>query len=253
MAFGLFGKKKIKLYIDGCSYSAYDWPSWADLIALSNKQVLHLAKSGSGNERIFFNLVSNLDKLDKNTKVLLQWSSFPRFDYFTNEGRWQSNGNVHYVESFMNVSKTWWTDEFAAYKTFNCVKAAIELLENRGIDFYMMTMDDWSLYKDVVPLNWQSIINHPRMLVHNLNDFCKDGEKYKYQAPWQDQAYVDDHPSIVDHFRIAEFLSPYLNVSLSEYWIERMEETHKKLVTATTREEIHEYSGNWFRTVRDFG
>ena len=226
------------------------WPTWADLIVkhYPRNTAVNLANSGAGNEKIFFNLVHHSKNfIPGTTKVILQWSSYPRIDYWKTPLKWNGDGNRYYVNDFVERSKDWWSDDYLQFKVYYYVEMAAKLLTSMNVEFYFMTMDDWNDYKSKastqLELNWDKIINHPNMIMHDIDTFCKDDNKYVYQAPWQDQSYPDGHPNIISHMKIARFVNDKcLRISLDESLIYKYQELDKNINICDTKEQIEKLS-----------
>ena len=230
------------IYIDGCSYSRYYWPCWADIFRYSNRNVMNLAESGSGNERIFFNLVQNIHLLEPGSKVVLQWSSWPRFDYWHDPMKWDAKGNRYYVGQFVEESKEWWSEDYLIFKTYHYVSLARKLLTDAGIEFYFMTMNDWNEHKNKASKklgnNWDRIIQDPKMILHNIDAYAYEDEKYCYTAPWVKGYAPDGHPTIESHIKIANYVNSFLNINIDRYYVEKLEELHKTLLDLDEVNEI---------------
>lgn len=247
----------MNLYIDGCSYSSYYWPSWADLLAMSNSDSYNIAESGAGNERIFLNMMHNLPKfIPGKTKVILQWSSWPRFDHWkpnTFPWRWDAAGNRYYVGDFIEKNSAWWDDDYLKFKTYHYVKAAAAVLESANIEYYFLTMDNWSKYKTAkTPYDWHSLITHPKMILHDINDYManKKFNCYSYFAPWESKVVPDGHPTVEAHLSIANHVNRYLNLNIDQTLSDDFSNIHKKITENESLEEIKKFSKSYKRSDR---
>tara|TARA_B110000858_G_C17697881_1_gene424466 strand:+ start:19 stop:891 length:873 start_codon:yes stop_codon:yes gene_type:complete len=80
-----FGKHK-RLFVIGCSFTHWIWPTWADII---QKQHPHLeyynfGVPGCGNDYMLtiINQITREYTLDENDLVIIMWSSFHRLSYY---------------------------------------------------------------------------------------------------------------------------------------------------------------------------
>jgi len=234
------------LYIDGCSYSSYYWATWADILCESNPDSYNIAESGSGNERIFFNLMHNFHKFTPgSTKVVLQWSSYPRFDHWDPRKplKWFSAGNRYFTGNFVEDNSKWWSDDWCKFKSYHYVKAAADLLDKANIEYYFLTMDDWYSNQDSTAarlgINWQSIIFHPRMIMHNIDEFIEKDQKYEYSAEWTNGVCQDGHPAIESHIRIAEVVNQSLNMNISSEVVQHYRTMDREIKQRDKLDEIH--------------
>jgi len=238
----------MKLYIDGCSYSSYYWPTWADLLVMSNTESFNVSESGAGNERIFFNMMQNLSKfVPGETKVILQWSSWPRFDYWkpNQTPRWDAAGNRYYVGDFIEQNVDWWNEDYLKFKTYHYVCAAAKILEAANIDYYFLTMDDWSRYKSSkIPADWNSVISHPKMLIHDINRYVDEGKfkSYSFFAPWESKVVPDGHPTVEAHRSIAHYVNQYLNMNIDSSLDAQYLDLHAKIAANDSLDEIKKIS-----------
>lgn len=89
----------------GCSFTSYDWPTWADLLA-EHYPVTVTAGSGWGNYRIFRELwyLNSTGRIQSNDLVMICWTSVCREDRWW-RGAWHSGGNIwsnsHYDDHFV--------------------------------------------------------------------------------------------------------------------------------------------------------
>jgi hypothetical protein len=237
----------MQLYIDGCSYSSYYWPTWADFLVKQypRKQAVNIAMSGSGNERIFFNLLQNSKHfIPGETKVFLQWSSYPRIDTWKSRLNWETPGNRYYVGDFVERNKDWWNDEYLQFKIFHYVNLAQKLLSDLGVEFYFMTMDNWYEHSTKIGVDWQEVIESPAMVLHNIDGYINKDEKYIYQSPWQDGKYPDGHPSVESHLKIAKFINnSFLHIDLDQDLISKYKHLHETLKLCDTLDDVHNAAG----------
>jgi hypothetical protein len=89
-------KKYKRIFAFGCSFTAYKWPTWADIIAVEAKtQYYNYAMAGLGNLGIM-NRVTSANakyKFNQDDLVMILWSTFSREDRWV-DGKWFSQGNV---------------------------------------------------------------------------------------------------------------------------------------------------------------
>lgn len=89
-------KKYKRVFAFGCSFTAYRWPTWADLIAVETKvDYYNFAMSGLGNLGIMSRIVeaNARYKFNEDDLVVVMWSTYSREDRWIN-GNWYAMGNV---------------------------------------------------------------------------------------------------------------------------------------------------------------
>jgi len=109
MNFDTLTNKK-RLFVIGCSFTNYLWPTWADILAHDlDITYINLGRSGAGNQYISNRIVqAHLEyKFTKDDIVIIQWSNMLREDIFLSDD-WVTPGNF--------FTSTWFEDKFKLYK-----------------------------------------------------------------------------------------------------------------------------------------
>lgn len=145
-----------RLFVFGCSFSAYCWPTWADLVSTSFDEYYNYGLSGLGNRAITERIAeaNHFYNFNKDDTIIVQWSTHVRHDWFNPEGLtantrlsgWKTYGsifNYHNRELFDNK----WVDTFFHeptyfYHTLNFISLTQSLLENTGAKWYMTGIGD---------------------------------------------------------------------------------------------------------------
>lgn len=89
-------KKYKRIFAFGCSFTAYRWPTWADIIAVEAKtEYYNYGLAGLGNLGIMCKIVeaNARYKFNEDDLVMVMWSTYSREDRWINNG-WYSMGNV---------------------------------------------------------------------------------------------------------------------------------------------------------------
>lgn len=90
-------KKYKRVFAFGCSFTCYQYPTWANLIqkACVNAEFYNFGRSGGGNLFISSRIVEadRKFKFESNDLIIVMWSTFCREDRFVNE-KWLIPGNI---------------------------------------------------------------------------------------------------------------------------------------------------------------
>lgn len=97
-------KKYKRIFAFGCSFTAYGWPTWADIIAVEAKtirtepygsQYFNYGVSGLGNLGIMARIAeaNARYRFNQDDLVMVMWSTYSREDRWLNDG-WYAMGNV---------------------------------------------------------------------------------------------------------------------------------------------------------------
>jgi len=89
-----------KLFTFGCSFTKYQWPTWADLLAENYTTHIQHGSPGVGNFHIYFRVMQevSMGNICPEDTVVIMWTSILRYDLFIHDpagsGKWKSQGNI---------------------------------------------------------------------------------------------------------------------------------------------------------------
>ena len=86
-----------KLFTFGCSFTNYNWDTWADLLAENYTNHIQHGRPGAGNQYIYFKVMQEiyLQNISPEDTVVIMWTSILRYDLFKQKNLgWTTNGNV---------------------------------------------------------------------------------------------------------------------------------------------------------------
>lgn len=86
-----------RIFTFGCSYTLYQWPTWADILIYDTSiEGFNYALPGLGNVGIMHRLIEAdiRHKFNENDCILICWSDWTREDRYLNGG-WKRYGNVY--------------------------------------------------------------------------------------------------------------------------------------------------------------
>lgn len=138
---------KTNLITFGCSFTSFDWPTWADFLSSYYNTYTNYGKAGSGNRAIFHKIVEYLDSKENFTQdqIIIQWSSCVREDKYDKHSNqdYLCAGNItnnpFYSKEYV-VSHFSFQQELA--ETVNYIKTVKTLLEYHNINYIMTFMLD---------------------------------------------------------------------------------------------------------------
>ena len=149
---------KKRLFVFGCSYSAYIWPTWADFIGIGFEEKWNYAQPGIGNRAIFERLMQAISKhnINANDTVILQWTHHTRHDWHLNRDildrgiGWQTNGSIFMGRNVKFFTREWlqrFFDEESYYMhTLNFMLGAKLALDNIGCDTKYVNLLDFEVF-----------------------------------------------------------------------------------------------------------
>lgn len=144
-----------RLFVFGCSYTAYSWPGWADLLSMEFDMFENWGLAGIGNRGIAERIAECNVKhtFGPDDTVIVQWSTHLRNDFFHQEGTltnrlpgWKTSGSIfNYLNSPIyddNWYKTFFDEEAYFMHTLNNITATQHLLESTGANWFMTSIGD---------------------------------------------------------------------------------------------------------------
>jgi len=148
----------MRLFTFGCSFTNYNWPTWADLYGLEFGAFhYNWGYAGLGNRAIAERLAECHARMEISAEdtVIIQWSSPLRHDYMrTNthkiEGTcWATHGSVFSKENSKVFDYKWiqtfWDEKAYLIHTLNNIILTIKFLEGTGCKWMMTSMNDLQL------------------------------------------------------------------------------------------------------------
>ena len=145
---------KNRLFTFGCSYTLYNWPTWADLLGLEYPIFFNWGYAGLGNRAIAERLAEAHARFNINESdtVIIQWSSPLRHDWmhFGKGGddltNWRTHGSIFSKENSKIFKYDWieqfWDEKAYFIHMFNHMVLAQQLLESTGCKWWMTSMYD---------------------------------------------------------------------------------------------------------------
>lgn len=144
-----------RLFVFGCSYTNYAWPTWANFLSIEYKNFQNWAMPGLGNRAIAERVAECCcrHEFNKNDLVIVQWSSHLRNDWYnvdntqTGMGGWRTRGSIfNYINLERIYDRKWierfWFEPAYIMHTINNIRLVQGLLESTGCEYYMTGMGD---------------------------------------------------------------------------------------------------------------
>ena len=223
-----------RLYVLGCSFSNYAWPTWADMLGLEFDEYENWAFPGLGNRAIAERVaeIHAKNKLTKDDTVVIQWTSHLRHDWHATDTRHQDNAGWKTSGSLFNYInqeifdekwiKTFWSETSYIMHTFNNILLTQEFLNGIGCNWRMTSIgyinkmnsdypdgehgeqtSDINVWESQPSLKvYKKIFDDETKWIMPVGTFAWNHElkPYKFKS-MQDQAVfaIDRHPTIQQH------------------------------------------------------
>ena len=145
-----------RLFTFGCSFTLYNWPTWADLFGLEFPQAFNWGCPGIGNRGILerlFECDARMNFVPTDT-IIIQWTSYLRHDYMRtntidkekNISSWKTCGSIFNKNNQNIFDRNWinkfWEERVYFIHTLNAIVGAIGFLEGKGCKWAMTSMND---------------------------------------------------------------------------------------------------------------
>jgi hypothetical protein len=229
-----------RLFVLGCSFTNYAWPTWADMLGTEFEVYENWGYPGLGNQAICERLVElhAREHLTKNDTVIIQWTSHLRNDYHTTDTRregvlegvgWKTCGSIfNYINAELYSDewiKTFWDETSYTMHLLNNIVLAQGLLKSIDCNWYMTSMGELekmnsdypdglkgevgstnNIWKDIPPLSMYKdlIANNRWIRPVGTTAWNSKIEHFKFKDLLNTHKFTTDrHPSIDQH---AEYL-----------------------------------------------
>ena len=136
-----------RLFAFGCSFTRYNWPTWADLLGQEFEGYYNYGRAGAGNLFISCMLGEAIARynINKNDTVMIMWSNVTREDRYVEE--WVNPGNIFtqttYPEDFV---KNFITVRGCYIRDLALINLTHNLLKNLGCKYEFMSMIDMNSF-----------------------------------------------------------------------------------------------------------
>jgi hypothetical protein len=144
-----------RLFTFGCSFTLYNWPTWADIYGLEYGPLhYNWGYPGLGNRALLERLGECHARMNitKDDTVIIQWSSAIRHDYLrtdiikTEGTNWRTHGSIFSKENAKVFDNKWikdfWDEKAYLIHTLNFITTAMAMLEGIGCKWMMTSMND---------------------------------------------------------------------------------------------------------------
>ena len=132
-----------RLFTFGCSFTQYQWPTWADILGREFDLFENWGMCAGGNQFILNSLIEcNLrNKLQKTDTVIIMWSSITRLDRYFNHG-WHPTGNFLHPAALDNDNHIRDIYDYRGLliRDLAVIEASARLLESIGCNYQFHSM-----------------------------------------------------------------------------------------------------------------
>lgn len=233
-----------RLFTFGCSFTAYKWATWANILAYEFDCEFHnFGKSGAGNAYIA-NQITQTNQYYNFTKddlVIVCWTNISREDRWTKENAWITPGNIYSQQEYnTRFIKNWANSTHFALRDFSYIDLIDNYL-NQKTNYHFLSMCNLSEHIN----QWEDSAIHKEENITELSKLYRNtldkiapsfynvlwngNVDYKWKKDWKEihPHYSDGHPTILEHY---EYLTKIFNYDFSNNTKLAVENTYAKFV-----------------------
>lgn len=224
-----------RIFTLGCSFTSYNWPTWADLLikGVENKNVTgyNLGIAGAGNNLISQRFLEAYKyfKIDSNDLVLICWTSTTREDRWLGTD-WSRYGNVYTSKYYEKLPKEFLNEDHFNISSVSSMFYVNEILKINNIEHLNFSMhnylqSEWShipLVSDAISdiMKFFDIsFELPSMMdyleLNNRSDSKSTNRPIIIYPENPKNKHVEHHPTTLEHFKyLKEVLIPSLSLNI---------------------------------------
>jgi hypothetical protein len=221
-------KKYKRIFAFGCSFTAYKWPTWADIIAVETKaDYYNHAMAGMGNLGIMARVTeaNARYKFNDTDLVMIMWTTFSREDRWVNGG-WFAQGNAwnsqypkDWVKEYCDPTGHMIRDHAIISITnkllqqSNCGTLLLRSVPFKYTDFGKV--DDIEITRTLSTLYQKEYDNMPMSLYDFMGrDWSRDPVTY---INHDGQPHADPHPKPITYYDYLEACGLEFNIITKNY------------------------------------
>jgi hypothetical protein len=158
-----------RLFVFGCSFTNYIWPTWADLIRTEMPEVefFNLGKSGAGSQFISSMIVEANQRYTfcETDLIIVQWSTYFREDRYV-KSAWETPGNI--------FTQNMYDDNFI--KNFACIRGYIirDLAIMTAIKIMLTALPCAAVLLTSIPIDVELQVIEPGLNINDVIDLYED-------------------------------------------------------------------------------
>lgn len=245
----LYNYRPKRLFTFGCSFTHYNWGTWANVLAkeLEPIEFINCGKSGAGNQYIF-NMVMQADALYNFTHedlVIVQWTNVCREDRYLPQqknGPWVTPGNIYSQQDYDDKFITKYFSEKGAYiRDLATIKATYEMLKHRTQWHFLQMCDiieqpgQWNnvpggvkrltdQHLDELIQAYSEPLSHIKSSFYDILWNNNIDTKFAKDKKLISKGFFDGHPSPIEHLM---YLKGVFNHEWKDSTDRAVEETQK--------------------------
>ena len=217
-----------RLFVFGCSFTKYYWPTWADIIGQEFEYYENWGEIGSGNLRIAHRITECVYKnqIGPNDTVFVMWSGITREDQYRNN-QWHT-ANPDIKEHFFSNPVI--DDRADTITNLGIVALAHNLLENVKCNWWATSMNGLCTFESTLltgpslrNVEFETLDSDTENMIENLFDLEK-----KLIFSTTDVNLENTLAAAPDVLKVYQKIFTQLKPSFSSYWWKTVKDVSKR-------------------------
>jgi hypothetical protein len=158
-----------RLFTFGCSFTQWNWPTWADILGKNYDSHENWGISGIGNRAISQRVSECVlrNQITDQDTIIIQWTDYHRFDQHIKdlfpESSWRLGGSLHVKSTEIEYIRDTWHEGSYIYESLNTIHLTRTLLKSLPCKFYMVSRTDMGVDLSLHPeLDfYQPVLDYP--------------------------------------------------------------------------------------------
>ena len=224
----------------GCSFTSYDWATWADIIGVNFDDYLNFGKPSGSNMDTMHRFITMHDKykFNKDDLIIVGITGFRRFSFFCKvqnqfrgfgdiKGYLENPDTTDYKTPLTHFYTNFYSDRTSVYYNHIATLSLKRLLESLEIPHkFFMAINNLEF------LDHQAYeVIHMAKEIYNLCPSDKSLEEFKYKFIKKeirfDDGTCDGHPSIETHMAFVQQYFPEFDTEISRNFADKMIKSFK--------------------------
>jgi len=235
-----------RIFISGCSFTHYHWPTWADIITeeIGKDKVFNYGYGGAGNYYIVHSIIECdlLYKFTERDLVMVMFSNVHREDRFVgHKGGWMTPGNIYSQGIYNKGWMEYWDDDHAFMRDLMLIRLLRNYLQNKKIKYHFMSMVNLGinmhgedimtdLQKKLIDMYKEDLADI-KPSIHELifnNDWKSITPRSVTPRPWlKGELYEDNHAHPLEYLAYLQKLWPETKfkqstIDYAKYWHQKV-------------------------------
>jgi hypothetical protein len=235
-----------RLFVFGCSFTKYIWPTWADIVARNFDLFQNWAQGGGGNMFIANSITECLirNNIKSGDTVAVMWSNVYRDDIYK-DLEWRTPGNVFGHSHYESCDRHLSDERGYLIRDLAIIHSAQSLVEQSGatpIFMCMVPLNNLDQYRNILSADQDVLDLYKQTLEKIKPSFFET----IFNSDWKSRGNRQDlHPLPGEHLEYIKMIAPEFTISQeTEKWIIKVNEFVNSCAIEHTEWPTNLWTGN---------